>query len=288
MITAPKWSMNTREYWSRATLNLLKFSASLTQLMNKLLKLIASVTRKFHPRGTERILRFICNPNTTKGLEDIAEFDGLKIKTNTSSFIEWQIFFKGSYEKNIADLIKRYLPKGGVFVDVGANVGVHTLTAARIASRVIAFEPIPEIANRLLENCLLNSFTNVDIKPVVVSDEEGIATLYVLEGSNKSSTVCKEVTSRPHRTVERGAVGLDSALKNQQVDFIKIDTDGNDRNVLMGAKEVIRKNRPVIIFEDSDETVSKFSRKEIDEMLSFFGYQQIQVGKLNTLCIPND
>jgi tRNA G37 N-methylase Trm5 len=166
------------------------------------LESLASITRKFHPKGTERFLRLFHDPDKVKGIETIASYDGLKIHVNTSSFIEWQIFFKGSYEKDIADLIKKYLPRGGIFVDVGANVGVHTLTAARIASQVIAFEPVPQTVSRLKDNLTLNGFTNVEIRNEVASDLPGTLTLHVLQGANKTASVCDDAKSENTKEIE--------------------------------------------------------------------------------------
>src|SRR5579859_3078445 len=104
-------------------------------MRNELLEKLAALTRKFHPRGTERILRFIHNPDrhVQTGLKTIVPYaENLRLYINTGSFIEWKVFFYGYYERHIAELIAKYFPAGGTFVDVGANIGIHTLTAAEI------------------------------------------------------------------------------------------------------------------------------------------------------------
>lgn len=251
--------------------------------MNQLLQLTANITRRFHPRGTERFLRLFCNPDTTLGFDTVAVYDGIKIHVNPKSFIEWVILFKGNYEQYTTDIIKKYFIAGGTFVDVGANIGVHTLIAARIG-KVIAFEPVPANVERLKQNIELNGFTNIIIRQAVVSDSSGVVTLHVVDDSNKSATIY-DLSDRKQHSLRSEAITLDEELKEQRVDFIKIDTDGNDRNVLMGAKEIIRKNHPIIIFEDSEATISKYTRNDVDEMLSGFGYKQIKVSELDTLCI---
>ena len=112
---------------------------------NIIIEIIATLTRilPFFP-GEERVLRLIYNPDKRQNdyLQAIISYGGdLKIAVDTRSFIEWQIFFKGYYEKHVVNLIKNKLPRGGVFIDVGANVGCHSLIASRIASKVIAIEP---------------------------------------------------------------------------------------------------------------------------------------------------
>lgn len=168
---------------------------------------------------------------------------------------------------------------------MGANIGIHTLTASPIAKEVIAFEPSPANMQRLQANLALNNLQNVRTEPCVLSDKSGNVILNVLDGANKTASVC-DVPGKFHE-VRCEAITLDSYLQGKQVDFIKIDTDGHDREVLVGAKNTITRHRPVIIFEDSDATVSPISRRECDTLLSSLGYSQIVIGPLNTLCLPN-
>lgn len=186
--------------------------------------------------------------------------DTLKIHINTKNFIEWEIFFFGYYEKSVVDYIKKKLPKGGVFVDVGAGIGCHALVASRIASKVIAIEPEELSRKKLLENVERNSLGNISIYPGAVSDCVGAARLYLpkKESSNQMVASLIRHDHNSDRYVDVEVVTLDELLKNElRVDFIKIDAEGLSQKVLLGAKEIIKKYRPIILYEkdNSDEMV---------------------------------
>ena len=95
------------------------------------------------------------------------------------------MFFYGTYEEHMSSLISAFVPPGGVAVDVGANVGVHTLAmwkAACTGSRrgiVIACEPNPGVLARLQTNLALNGAGEVVIYPVALLDREEAVELFV-------------------------------------------------------------------------------------------------------------
>src|ERR1044071_6938865 len=83
---------------------------------------------------------------------------------DTRSSIEWQLYVRGEYEPTIAMLVRNLLGPGDCYLDVGANIGVHVLTAAeRVGAQgqVIAVEPNPDIFERLKSNLRLNRVSNV-------------------------------------------------------------------------------------------------------------------------------
>lgn len=255
--------------------------------MKKITEIVAAITRCFHPPGTERILRLLYNPDKIKGFETIISYFGnLKIHINPASFFEWQVFFKGYYGKNIINAIKKYFPRDGVFVDVGANIGIYSLIAAKIAKKVVAIEPIPSVVDRLRENSKLNSFTNIDIIEGVASDKEGERALYLNDRNPiKSSSVLSHDSS--NKSIMVKSYVLDLLLKGRKVDFIKIDTDGHDRSVIMGAKKIIEEQRPIVIFEDAgDSRQSEISIETINGFFRNLGYDKISIGSDNFLCLP--
>src|SRR5262245_9208528 len=85
------------------------------------LEVLAQVTRHFHPRGTDRLLRLLHNPDRrTWWIEGVRRMDGdLALQVSTRSFQEWRIFFYGFYEEATSWLIHAFVPPGGVAVDVG-------------------------------------------------------------------------------------------------------------------------------------------------------------------------
>lgn len=145
-----------------------------------------------------------------------------------------EVFIKESYEKRCS------IEKGKTVVDVGAHVGFFTLKAARTVEErgsVIAIEPEPENANLLRENVNRNNLSNVEIQEIVAGDEKGKTKLYEAPRSAWHSTVKPTV-----EYIEVNMNTLDniiSKLKISNPDFVKIDVEGAELEVLKGAENML-------------------------------------------------
>lgn len=78
---------------------------------------------------------------------------------------------EGIYEPEILDLIIKKIPAECVFLDVGANIGQHSLFMSKFCKKVIAFEPIPILQNRIEMNLKRNRIDNVQLNPFGLSNE---------------------------------------------------------------------------------------------------------------------
>ena len=273
---------------------------------------IASISRKWYPqittllsiRLTEKLLRVVIHPALGKKPEDFIEtiipYDGdLKIQINTGSFLEWQLFFHGYYEPEIINYIKKYLPKGGTFVDVGANVGMHSLIASKTVGangNVIALEPVGTHMERLMRNFELNGLNNAVFLQLAASDVGGKALFYLPKSEDKGiGSLYKDTKNFLEGDIEESLVKtktLDEILKDKtRVDFIKIDTEGNDGKVLMGALKTIEKFQPVIIFEytDINFTAPKVTMEMVKQGLKGYSFTRIgaRTDNCNYLCLPH-
>jgi hypothetical protein len=116
----------------------------------------------------------------------IDDFEGdLRMKLDRSALMASVIYWRGIHSYSEATLVRRLLPEDGVFLDIGANQGELTLIAARKAprGRVYAFEPVPIWFELLSENVRLNSFTNVELVNLALSDREGEQVMYSASGA---------------------------------------------------------------------------------------------------------
>lgn len=137
----------------------------------------------------------------------------------------------------------RYLRPGDAFVDVGANVGFYSLLASSVngGSPVLALEPHPLASQRLRENAVLNSFSNIRVQAAAAGQDSGTAHLTVnLVDQNRISTALDD--SGPTITVP--IVTLDAELANQNIDaadvrLVKVDTEGFEARVLSGARSLL-------------------------------------------------
>jgi len=191
----------------------------------------------------------------------IVNQNGILFEVDLSEGIDLSLFLFGNFQKHVTNNKLIALPKDAIIIDIGANFGVMSLQFAKIASegKVYSFEPTyyaltkfnrnlelnPELAKRIE---VINSFlsarsaANADIKAYSswkVNDE-------------KSSDMHPEHLGAAKSTEGVGAMSLDDFCKNKQLDkldFIKIDTDGHEYEILQGAKETLAKYRPQLIFE---------------------------------------
>lgn len=159
--------------------------------------------------------------------------------------------FRDFYEPELNSL-SRYLPPGGIFVDVGANYGIYTLVAARIvgpSGRVLSFEPASEAHNILLQNIALNGLSNVSTYRCALSEKHCSAVLYQYPDPSRNSFVRTAEVRGREAIIVRTLDEVSAELDLDRLDYLKIDTEGADALVLRGAKHTIEKYRPVIQFE---------------------------------------
>lgn len=159
----------------------------------------------------------------------------------------------GELELGTRLLIQRFLRPGDVFVDVGANLGLHTLAAARSmlgVGKIIAFEPF-EPTKRLLEKSIwMNGFSEMtEIHQAAVSNHTGNQQLYLGPSSGHHSLFPLDTTNEvSQKPVEVRLVRLDEiVLADQKVDLIKIDAEGAELDVLESTATVILNNPDVAL-----------------------------------------
>ncbi len=181
---------------------------------------------------------------------------------NESSRDQIVRFDPGTFEPEIAYLIQSLVKPADTVIDVGANVGVHTVAFARAAreGHVYAFEPVAEMAERASLNCALNRLDNVTLFNCALGEKTGEVEINVNVaggGMEGTSSILKtvHVERRPENYQSRKIPvrRLDDVLAeekpNSRVSFIKIDTEGFEPMVLKGAMETIRNHRPAMIVE---------------------------------------
>ncbi len=186
--------------------------------------------------------------------------------------VERSLYYTGTYEMGTLDIIERYLPEDGVFIDVGANIGLMSLVAAlRIGEngQVIAFEPsrkTREIANHNIE------INNLEDKITLMSSALGAKKEKKLLFDNLdinrgAASLVKGKESGEGEEIE--ITTLDSDYSQQKIDVLKIDVEGYELEVLKGAVEILRRKKPpVLIVECTEETEHQdFSRADLFDFI---------------------
>ena len=154
-----------------------------------------------------------------------------------------------------------------MFLDVGANVGVHTLRACSVASRVIALEPHPVNAQLLRWNLALNDIKNVDVIQLALLDKSA--------SSSIGDRLNEAKLGQPgQHTV--ACVSLDSIASSwDKLDVVKIDVEGVEALVLRGGRETLRRLKPHLIVEChyTGHHVSETLLEDVESELREIGYE---------------
>ena len=158
----------------------------------------------------------------------------------------------GTHEPHVTVAIRRALSPGATFVDVGASIGYFSCLAGGevgAAGHVFAFEPGPQNLPMLLLNLRHNRIDNARVYPMALSDRDCVLH-YAAEGSNGS---VRPFDGNPAALAVGAivqAVALDDVLSpDTHVDVIKVDVEGAEGPVLLGARRCIERSRPVLAFE---------------------------------------
>ncbi len=156
----------------------------------------------------------------------------------------------GVFEKKQTAVLKKYTPPGGVFVDVGANVGYYAALASRwvgVSGCVFAFEPVPTTLKSLESNLALNNCVNVRVFSDACSDESGAAVMILGKQSGWS-----RIGADGEGDIQVATITLDEFVEQnslERMDVLKIDTEGADYKVLLGARRAIERFRPTVLME---------------------------------------
>ena len=227
----------------------------------------AKFTRRYKLPKTDQFLRLIYSPDKRQNdyIDVAVEYDiNLMINVNTASFLEWSVFFYGYYEPEIDALIKRLFRTGFVAFDVGANIGTHALIMGQYAGntgKIVAVEPNPQIHRRLVKNISLNRLNNIQPLQYGLSNTNGEFTLHIAPDDfpNQGMSSLYHQAELTNKTTIQVKVldEIAQSLELDRLDFIKIDTEGNDYNVLLGSENSIRRYRPYILFEYDENTWSR-------------------------------
>lgn len=171
--------------------------------------------------------------------------DSIKIEVNPciDRGVEAALFYNGTYEPGTIKFLKANLGEKNVFIDVGANIGLISLIAAKLVGkqgRVIAFEPGKETSEILRRNILLNGLKNIEVIQKALGAELGTAKLFDNWSINRGGASI--VRNEDNEIGQEVAVStLDWELNQRSIhpDVIKIDVEGYEMQVLMGSKQIL-------------------------------------------------
>ena len=203
--------------------------------------------------------------------------------------------FHEDFEENEKKFMRRFLQSGMIVLDLGAHHGYYTLMMSFIVGnngRVIAFEPSPRERRRLKLHLAINRCSNVRVESWALGSSEGVADLYVcLEKETGCNSLRPPAVSERTRAVQVYVTTLDSYMGtagiNTTIDFIKIDVEGAEVEVMKGATGLLsQSSRPVIMAEIDDlrSVPWGYRSAEIYDFIVSKGFRLFEIdseGKLN-------
>jgi FkbM family methyltransferase len=265
--------------------------------------------RKDPGAWTRRLIWRLAQSRGYDGPVTTGWYFGLRFNHHLLGDISQCTYVDGRYEPNEMFAMSRLIGPGMCVVDVGANAGIFTLMAASLAGEggsVHAFEPSPRDRERLLANVSINALKNVHVHSQALGREAGKATLEVAgsdhPGHNTIGGFAYSADTRAG-SIEVDLMSLDDFAQGlTRLDLLKIDVEGSETSVLQGARETLRKFRPIIVAEAYDPSLRQLgtSASELLQLVRSYDYEIRVFGPsgtaeplvddkltgVNVLCLP--
>ncbi len=173
--------------------------------------------------------------------------NGSRLTCLLPDFVSLYLYLFGIWEPDITEFIKRRLKPGNVFVDVGANIGYHSVLASKLVGeqgRVVAIEASPTTFDLLKENLSLNPHCE-NVRAVNMAAASMVTKLNVYGGSPFSLGLTSTRNQRDRRRpdAEVDAAPLDDMIHDDElgrVRLIKIDVEGAEPSVIAGMNKLIQ------------------------------------------------
>ena len=176
---------------------------------------------------------------------------------NRNDFYMGVSFLKyGECAQHEIDVLLPLLQLPGAVIEVGANMGVHTVPMATELARqgrhMLAFEPQPIIFQQLCANLALNGLMNVTTFNYACGSENGIVNFEYPDYHSLGNFGCVDMFADRAGTASKAALccTLDSIIEQDHVGLIKIDVEGFELRVLQGAARILARSHPVLYVEN--------------------------------------
>ena len=223
------------------------------------------------------------------GLDDetVVKRGGIRWRLDLNEGIDLAIYLFGSFEPSTLAAYRRLLKEGDTVLDIGANIGAHTLPMAKLVGEVghvYAFEPTVYAYNKLVENIALNPELEGRITPLQIMLSDGVNTSLVSEiysswPLGKKKNLHPVHAGRLQSTDGAAVSSGDEYVKTgniSRVDFIKLDVDGNEVSVLLGSESILQRDHCPLLMELSFYTLEE-ANKSVDDLLDILERNNYQI-----------
>lgn len=245
-------------------------------------------------RGRRRLGRAAARSLALHGPVVVSSY-GLQFDLDLNDLVEEAIFWE-DYDRSTISWWTGQMGPGRVLFDVGANVGLYSLTAAAKGARVYAFEPNPRTRAKLDKNVRQNELQDrIRVLSEALCDTVGKATLYDdanAEGMGANAGVASlSPRNAGGRSIPVNTSTIDATvaeLKLDRLHWIKMDIQGAELAALRGAADTLRTLHPSLVLEVDPNASSNMGWSEADlrRLLEPFGYRIRHLDFLNVVAEP--
>ena len=188
------------------------------------------------------------------------------------SLIYWDGLF--AYESSTTQLFISLLKYTNTVFDIGAYTGFYSIIAAidNPNRNVYAFEPVPMTFFSLSRNVEINGLKNLQINSSAISNYDGVIKLYIPQENLPTDASTLEGFRYCSKEIMVQAITIDTFVKQNnilKIDLLKIDTEATEHLVLEGARNIIKRDEPIII----SEVLSGRTEQELHSVLDDLGYK---------------
>jgi FkbM family methyltransferase len=183
-----------------------------------------------------------------RGRRVIRHVEAMTFELDLGELIDVGIFLQ-QYERDVVALIERFARPGWIVLDIGANIGAHTLRFSKLVGpegRVYAFEPMDYAYTKLIRNLSLNASANTQPARLALSDRNQPHQEVHYRSSWASTGERKQESSRvDFRRLDDWC----DEHRVTHVDLIKMDVDGHEMQALSGGVRLLERSRPPLLME---------------------------------------
>ena len=203
--------------------------------------------------------------------------DGWMVYNKNDKYIGKSIKEYGEWSQEELELCKRCLTPNDLVIEVGSNIGSHTLSLCKTVNKgaLFAFEPQKVIFQNLCANISLNSITNCFCYNTALSDKKEDKLFfpnYDFTKEQNFGAMSFLGSKKTDYTTEADVDTLDNKFKSlNRLKLLKIDAEGMEVNILKGGIDLIKRNRPFLYFENSPDYIEK--SKELIELVFSLEYR---------------
>jgi len=186
------------------------------------------------------------------------------------------LFFSREYEGHNTKILKKFLKPDMTFIDVGSHIGYYSFLASKLVGKrgtVISFEPNEYNFNELARYIKDNKAINIRAFQLALSNQESDANFFINPYNDGGHSLTEFVDyDLPYSSIKVRTITLDAFLQRNypflKIDFIKIDVEGHEIEVLKGMLKTLQKDKASIIVEFFNE----IKKERIKGLLTSRGY----------------